>query len=69
MLDAPLVWAVPPLMLARTTAECIWSALSMFMAFGIGTAASSMLPGADVIRWLILVFSADEASSNKRFFA
>jgi hypothetical protein len=61
----PVQWASPPRMLQRTTAECIWQALAAATPLG----PWDDLPPAHVVKWLILVWCADEAASNKRLYA
>ena len=62
---SPAYWANPPLLLQRTTANCIWAAWQRSVPFG----PWGDLPGTDQASWLVMAFTADEASSNKKAFA
>ena len=64
-MTSPAYWANPPLLLQRTTANCMWAAWRRAVPFG----PCGDLPGTDQASWLVMAFTADEASSNKKAFA
>ena len=62
-MPAPALWNHPPLLLQRTTAECLWLALRESTPCG-----PWQLLDTEVARWVLYVFCADEGSSNKKLF-
>ena len=60
----PWPWILFPLMLERTTAECIYKAWFLQSPLDL-----KQLPSPDIVRWIWIVFVCDQASSNKRFQA
>jgi len=60
----PQVCIVPPAQLARTTAECLWSVLKAHIPWG----PWATLPLQEEAAWVVLTFTADEASSNIRLY-
>ena len=66
VMDMPAFWASPPIMLQRTTSECLWRAFDAATPFGPWSQHG--LPNLDLIAWIVLVLIADEASSNKKLF-
>ena len=58
-------WSTPPVLLERTTTECIWAAFNRLCPIKPWDVNSLSFDGS----WLWMIFAADEASSNKKAFA
>ena len=65
-MPAPIPWVIFPSMLERTTADNLWSALSMRSPLDI---SGMRLPAEEIVKWIWIITIADQASSNKRFQA
>ena len=64
-MQRPSMWSAAPMMLSRTTAENLWAAMDRACPYG----PWASLPRAGVARFVLFIFCADEASSNKRLVA
>ena len=60
----PQPWAMNPLILENTKAECLWRGLSLSAPFG----PWREFPNAEQVRWFWLILCGDGATSNMRLY-
>ena len=60
----PQPWAMNPLILENTKAECLWRGLSLSAPFG----PWGEFPDAEQVRWFWLILCGDGATSNMRLY-
>ena len=64
LIEAPIQWSTSPLMLHRTTAECLWRGLRRCPPVGPWTV--DQINEMKIAKWVVFVYIGDEASANRR---